>query len=50
MSGILSCHLMLKSILKLSVEVVYLVGMAVVDGPGFTSIQQGWNNYSLVEL
>ena len=31
------------------VGVVQLVGMAAVDSPGFTSIQQGWNHYSLVD-
>ena len=28
-----------------SVEVVQLVGMVVVYGLGFASIQQGWNHY-----
>ena len=34
----------------MSVEVVQFVGMHEVDGPGFTSIQQFWSHYSLVDL
>ena len=32
------------------VEVVQLVSMAAVYGPGFTSIPQGWNHYGIVDL
>ena len=31
-------------------EVVQLGSVATIYGPGFTSIQQGWNHYSLVNL
>ena len=33
-----------------SVEVVQLNGMAAVHSPGFASMQEGWNHYSLVDL